>query len=221
MTMTTDTETTSASTFNALIDWQILADLASAGACSATDDARPILTGVLLETTDAGELVAIATDSFRLARITTTLPAMHAGDLHAIIPAAWLAKTLTSMRPRKIKGDYMTRPIRVTIDAETITIEADEISATTRLIAGTYPSVSQLIPTEKDYESELGAFNPTFLGSMAKMLTRPSTDAWRCVSMSASRPTVWVTKVTYRADALKGVTTRGEFLLMPVRRADF
>ena len=215
--MTTDTETTSASTFNALIDWQILADLASVGACSATDDARPILTGILLESTDAGELVAIATDSYRLARITTTLPAMHAGSVHVIIPAAWLAKTLTSMRPRKIKGDYLTRPVRVTIDAETITLEADGITASTPLIAGTYPSVSQLIPTEKGYEAELGAFNPTFLWSMAKMLTRSSTDAWRCVTMSATRPTMWITKVGYRAEALKGASTRGEFLLMPVR----
>ena len=207
----TMTETTTTETSSALLEltWRQLADLSSAGASAATDQARVMLTGVHLFTR-AGHLIAEATDSYSLVRVSIE---SDAPELDVIAPATWLDNARKAFKVAKSPD----RPITLTITGttpETRTVTATDGATTlvTPAIFGTWPRTDQLIPEEKDYTAELGAFNPQFLARMAKILPpdgpKDTTRAWRTLSMSRTKPAVWST-TNHRADAM--------FLLMPVR----
>ncbi len=202
MTMTETRETT---TTVLEVTWQTLSDLASVSASAATDKRPPILTAIQL-VSDSTRLTATATDSYTLARVSVESAAPM---LEVLIPAAWLLDALKATKVTRAPQLALT----LSVTGQTITLsDGRGVTMTTLAQDGTYPSVAPIIPTEDNYTSELGAFNPQFLARMAKILPprdkRDTTRAWRCVSMSATKPALWKA-TTYEAEA--------EFLQMPVR----
>jgi len=204
-TMTITTETTETGPQTLELPWEVLADLASAGASAGTDDARPILTSLHLFTRE-GRLIAEATDSYTLARVSTE----YAGpELDALVPAKWLEAVRKAAKALRIPG----LPVALEVGAETITARVpDAFTMSTPAQWGTFPKIDHLIPTEADYVHELGAFNPQFLARMTKILSpanaKDTTRAWKCISMSTLKPSLWTTSAR-GAEAM--------FLQMPVR----
>lgn len=115
--------------------------------CAATNDARPILTGVLFKFKEGG-LVFAATDGFRLG----------VSGLQAQLPDGWVGQQMVV--PAKFIGEL----VQLIGDAETIQLSfADgsmqfmlpNIEATTQLGEGQYPDYQQIIPRSQTTRATL------------------------------------------------------------------
>lgn len=103
---------------------------------ASTDEARPILTGVLFHERD-GKLAVAATDSYRVgAAVVGEVPF---GDKPLLVPARMLATV------DKLIGDRDT--IEVAVGERTISFQVDGTTVQSRLIEGDFPNWQQLIPT--------------------------------------------------------------------------
>ncbi len=140
---------------------------------AATDDARPLLTGVLF-TADNDALRLIATDSYRLA--VRDVPGVHALGPHhdLLVPARALQelqRSASSLGPDAEIGVTVT-------DAE-ILFAIGATSVASRLIDGNYPSVLQLIPPS--YPNQLTVAKDTLLTSLrrARLVAKDATSSVR------------------------------------------
>ncbi len=104
---------------------------------ASADDARPVLTGVYFHTS-SGEVVAAATDSYRLAEnklgksknpVNFLVPASAAADLLRII-------------------DDTDKEVTITHDDQQVQFQVGDVSLVARLIEGNYPDYRKLIPTK-------------------------------------------------------------------------
>ena len=140
---------------------------------AATDDARPLLTGVLL-TTDNEALRLIATDSYRLA--VRDVPGVSSfGDSHDLLVPARALQELQ----RAASSLTQDAEIGVTLTDAEISFVVGKTNISSRLIEGNYPSVLQLIPAS--YPSQLRVAKDTLLTSLrrAKLLAKDSTSSVR------------------------------------------
>ncbi len=103
---------------------------------AATDDGRPVLTGVHLEASE-GMLTAAATDSYRLA--VRRLAWDQAVDGKALIPARALQE---AARAATEAGGAVTVALE---EGQASFLYGDRV-LTTRLIEGTFPNYGQLLP---------------------------------------------------------------------------
>src|SRR5947209_16634934 len=109
---------------------------------ASRDEARPVLTGVLVQF--AGDrLVMAATDSYRLAVKETTLGGT-AADLEAIIPS----RALTELA--RIAGDV--DEIGVGVQENQVIFSAGDVWLASRRIDGQFPNIRQLLPETFEYE---------------------------------------------------------------------
>jgi DNA polymerase-3 subunit beta len=106
----------------------------------STSESRPILTGVHWNVKN-GELVCIATDSHRLARRKTTLEQMPEGEYSVVIPG----KSLNELS--KIIGDS-SEPVHIVMTNQQVLFKTSSVFFYSRLLEGTYPDTSRLIPNE-------------------------------------------------------------------------
>ncbi len=105
---------------------------------AATDDARPVFTGVLARVKDT-TLTFAAADSFRLAVRTTTLPEVApAGDV--LIPA----RTLSELA--RVLPDEGTVEMVVTPNRNQVLFHAGEVDLVSNLIAGQFPNFEAIVP---------------------------------------------------------------------------
>lgn len=111
----------------------------TAFACSTTEE-RIILTSVNLTLKD-NQLTVIATDSFRLARRTSTIDANFASKTQINIPC----KSLEEFS--KILNDY-NDDVNVYLSSNQILFKVSNLSFMSRLVEGTYPDTSSLIPND-------------------------------------------------------------------------
>jgi hypothetical protein len=190
-----------------------LSQLASVAASSSDDQARTILTNIRLFTRE-GEIVAEATDSYTLARVS--VPVEGNADLDVLIPAQWLVKSLSAL---KLKGRAaLTQDVLVNVAGGMVTLSSGGLTLSTVLGDGKFPQIDHLIPTEGNYQSELGAFNAPYLARMAKILppvVKGEGATWECLSMSATRTSLW--RRTQYMSSRDGWTATALFLQMPVR----
>jgi DNA polymerase-3 subunit beta len=109
---------------------------------AATDDTRPVLTGVQF-VFSGDELTMAAADSFRLAIRTDKLDGPAIGDCSVIIPA----RTLTELSKILPDGD---EPVAITVtpNRSQVVFESTNLHVVSRLIEGTFPNVKQLVPTK-------------------------------------------------------------------------
>jgi DNA polymerase-3 subunit beta len=108
---------------------------------AASDDTRPVLTGVQC-VFSTGELTMAAADSFRLALRTGELIVTGDVSFSVIIPARTLIE-LSKILPDE--GDPVA--ITVTPNRSQIVFQAQDLHVVSRLIEGVFPNVKQLVPT--------------------------------------------------------------------------
>jgi DNA polymerase-3 subunit beta len=109
---------------------------------AATDDSRPVLTGVGL-TVDGDEVTFAASDGFRLAVRTLKLK-KKAGDKHqVIVPAKALAELNRLLQDQD-------DPVAMTFNANMtqVLFRLKDVELVSQLIQGTFPDYSRLIPKE-------------------------------------------------------------------------
>src|SRR5437764_3120081 len=109
---------------------------------ASTDEARPVLTGVLVQV-QGGSLTLAATDGHRLA--VRKLAAAGSTDLEAslIVPARALAEL-----SRVLKGEPGRVEVIISKARNQVFFRAGTSEVTSRLIDGTYPNYSQVIPSK-------------------------------------------------------------------------
>ncbi|MBI3362298.1 MAG: DNA polymerase III subunit beta [Chloroflexi bacterium] len=107
---------------------------------AATDDSRPILTGVLAKII-GGEVTLAAADGFRLAVRTAHLSAPTGEPISAIIPARALAEL------GRVSGDQKD-PVVMTLPLNRgqVIFHLSNVELVSQLIEGTYPDYQQIIP---------------------------------------------------------------------------
>ncbi len=127
---------------------------------SSNDDARPLLTGVLL-TAATGTVRLVATDSYRLALRDLDGAAGVVGDEDILVPARALSELQRLINP----GDEGT--VGVTTTPSEITFHVGAVAISTRLIAGTYPDYRQLIP--ESYPNALHLGKETLVAALRRV----------------------------------------------------
>jgi DNA polymerase III subunit beta len=119
----------------------LLETIARVARAASRDEARPVLTGVLVQF--AGDkLVMAATDSYRLAVKETAL-ASPAPDIEAIVPSRALQELA------RIPGDD---EIAVGVQENQVLFSVGGVWLTTRRIDGQFPNYRQLLPETFEHE---------------------------------------------------------------------
>jgi len=111
---------------------------------ASRDEARPVLTGILLEVSREG-VTLVATDSYRLA--VRDLVATSAGEAKAIVPERALSEAGRAAQTME-KGE-----VEVFVDESQVSFQVGPLALTSRLIEGEFPNYRQLLPEQ--YESRL------------------------------------------------------------------
>lgn len=124
---------------------------------ASNDDARPILTGVLL-TASSGGLRLVATDSYRLA--VRDLPGVSMLEEGQKVLVA--AKGLGEVQRLIQKGD-----VEVVLGDREVVFRVDKTEVTTRLIEGDFPNYEQLIPSS--YPNRLTVARDAFADAVRRV----------------------------------------------------
>ncbi|WP_110933773.1 DNA polymerase III subunit beta [Paenibacillus bouchesdurhonensis] len=111
----------------------------------STAEQSPILTGVLWEL-DNGRLKLTATDRHRLASTVVETGANEEADFRNVVIAA---KTLVELS--KIVQDK--EDVRISVSSGHVLFQTDQVHFFTRMLEGSYPDTSKIIPTS--FKSEL------------------------------------------------------------------
>jgi len=114
------------------------------GRGASRDEARPVLTGVLLEVSREG-VVMVATDSYRLA--VRDLIATADGEARAIVPERAMSEAGRAAAAAE-KGS-----VEVFVDESQVSFRIGTLTLTSRLIEGEFPNYRQLLP--EAHESRL------------------------------------------------------------------
>ena len=149
---------------------------------ASTDDARPLLTGVLL-TSEGSAVRLVATDSYRLAlRDLEGLGGLPDGE-DILVPARALAE-LQRLPTPPTGADDGPSTIEVATGAHEITFVQGRVRISTRLLGGSYPDYRQLIPDH--YPNSLHLGKESLLGALrrVRLLVRDNTTSVR-LSMRA------------------------------------
>jgi DNA polymerase-3 subunit beta len=120
----------------------LLETISRVARAASRDEARPVLTGVLVQFA-ADKLVMAATDSYRLAVKETTLSS-PAPDLEAIVPSRALQELA------RVAGD--ADEIAVGVQENQVLFSAGGVWLTTRRIDGQFPNYRQLLPETFEHE---------------------------------------------------------------------
>ena len=120
----------------------LLETISRVARAASRDEARPVLTGVLVHFAD-GKLVMAATDSYRLAVKETPLPSAPS-ELEAIVPSRALQELA------RIAGD--AEEIAVGVQDNQVLFSVGDVWLTTRRIDGQFPNYRQLLPEQFEYE---------------------------------------------------------------------
>jgi DNA polymerase-3 subunit beta len=109
---------------------------------AATDESRPILTGILLDADpDTGRLTLAAADGFRLSVRTAALPGDLSERIHVIVPA----KALIELG--RVSADS-SEPIQVALSARgnQIMFRLPDVQLVSQLIDGNFPDYEKIVP---------------------------------------------------------------------------
>lgn len=140
---------------------------------ASTEQSRPVITGVLFEQDEAGDLKLTATDSFVLGTFTTHTPVDAVKLIIEAKPLDAIGKALSKLKP----AGYQDTALRVsfTFDSDSLTVSADEWTLKARIIQGEFPNYRQLMPTGDSTADSWPALNTTYLALFGKLLlARPA-----------------------------------------------
>jgi DNA polymerase-3 subunit beta len=116
------------------------------GRAASRDEARPVLTGVLLEVSREG-VVLVATDSYRLS--IRELVASADAEAKAIVPERALAEAGRAAASDE-KGT-----VELFVDDSQVSFKAGGLTLTSRLIEGEFPNYRQLLPDQHESRLEI------------------------------------------------------------------
>lgn len=105
---------------------------------ASNDETRPVLTGVFFHGTEAGKLIVVATDSYRLAE-AEVMPLKD--EVEMLVPVSAMQELL------RVVGDFEGE-IEITHDDQQVLFRAGDIELVARLIEGNYPKYGSLIPSK-------------------------------------------------------------------------
>jgi DNA polymerase-3 subunit beta len=161
---------------------------------ASSDDARPLLTGVLIAAEGDG-IRLVATDSYRLAMRDIDGSDALTDGAQILVPARALAElqklSALGMTTRDegsasaTEADNGSAPaIGLSIGDHDVTFTAGEVKVSTRLLDGSYPDYRQLIPAE--YPNRLHVGKDSLLDALrrVRLLVRDNTTPVR-LSMRA------------------------------------
>jgi DNA polymerase-3 subunit beta len=152
------------------------------------DDARPLLTGVLIAPEGSGVRL-VATDSYRLALRDIEGSDAFSDTSQILVPARALAELQRlSGLGSSAKGGDGTNPdpgganratVGLSIGDHDVTFTVGEVKVSTRLLDGTYPDYRQLIPAE--YPNRLHVGKDSLLDALrrVRLLVRDNTTPVR------------------------------------------
>jgi DNA polymerase-3 subunit beta len=160
---------------------------------ASNDDARPLLTGVLIAPEGSGVRL-VATDSYRLALRDIEGSDAFADTSQILVPARALAElqrlsalgsgaketaSTASTESGDGSGVAEVPTIGLSIGDHDVTFTAGEVKVSTRLLDGSYPDYRQLIPTE--YPNRLHVGKDSLLDALrrVRLLVRDNTTPVR------------------------------------------
>ncbi|MHB8687875.1 MAG: DNA polymerase III subunit beta [Candidatus Dormibacteraceae bacterium] len=140
---------------------------------ASTDEARPVLTGVLLMI-QGGSMTLAATDGHRLA--VRKLPAAGAGELDAslIVPARALAEL-----SRVLKGEPGKVEVIISKARNQVFFRSGTSELTSRLIDGKYPNYAQVIPSKSSTKVRVSTSELTQTVRAVSLFARDSANVIR------------------------------------------
>lgn len=150
---------------------------------ASTDDARPLLTGVLIAPEEGGVRL-VATDSYRLAMRDIDGNAAFTDTSEILVPARALAElqrlSVLSPSGREGSGAETAQPaVGLSFGDHDVTFTAENVRVSTRLLDGKYPDYQQLIPP--DYPNRLHVGKDSILDALrrVRLLVRDNTTPVR------------------------------------------
>jgi DNA polymerase III subunit beta len=157
---------------------------------ASSDDARPLLTGVLLAAEGDGVRL-VATDSYRLAMRDIDGSDALVEDSQILVPARALAElqklpmlgmtkdSSHSPEAGASSSDHASSTIGLSVGEHDITFTAGLVKVSTRLLDGRYPDYRQLIPAE--YPNRLHVGKDSLLDALrrVRLLVRDNTTPVR------------------------------------------
>ena len=116
---------------------------------ASIDEARPILTGVLV-TVDGDRMTLAAADGFRLSVREANLPSPISRPVLAVVPARALSELARIM----VDGDQVVSMI-LPPDRGQVIFQMEDFQLVSQLIDGAFPDYEQIIPQSSDTRSVL------------------------------------------------------------------
>ena len=154
----------------------------------STEETRYYLNGIFLHVSDEGNglLRAAATDGHRLARYTLPRPAGAEAMPDVIVPRKCIAEL------HKLLGEAGDGRVLIELSPSKIRFTLGSAVLTSKLIDGTFPDYSRVIPTAND---KLLKVDPKAFGQGVDRVATIATDRTRAVKMAldADRVTLSVT----------------------------
>ncbi|MBU1747199.1 MAG: DNA polymerase III subunit beta [Chloroflexi bacterium] len=140
---------------------------------AATDESRPILTGVLA-TFEGQTLTMAAADGFRLSVRTEAIDNSADDKLEIIIPARALNEL-----SRTLGASDEAEPVQVTVTANQIVFHMSSIELVSRLIEGNFPNYRQIIPARHDIRARVSTHDLLKAVRIAALFARDAANVVR------------------------------------------
>ena len=138
---------------------------------ASADENRPVLAGVYMYVKE-GNLVLVATDSYRLAERSLTLPKDHKGELSLVVPARTMQELVRILADND--GD-----VNMYVAENQVMFQLDTIELVSRLIEGQFPNYRQIIPEEEKTVATLATTELSRITKMANLFAREAAGSVR------------------------------------------
>lgn len=161
---------------------------------AATDDSRPVLTGVKVELAEDTFTLAAA-DGFRLAVESGKLGAKISGEVAVIVPAKTLAEVA------RLLGDGSSS-VELSVDANgrSAKFRLDTSEVVTALVQGTFPDYEKLIPTSYGTKATIDLGNMIQATRAASIFARDGSGIIRVIVNPGNGDATGVVKIISRAE---------------------
>ncbi len=167
---------------------------------AATDESRPVLTGINLEF-EGERLTLAAADGFRLAVYRMPLSRAVEGKTTIIVPA----RTLTEIH--RLLGEQ-EEPVYVAVNEQRsqALFRLNSAEIVTQLIQGTFPNYSQVIPQKYDTRAVAEVSEFTRVSKMASVFARDASNIVRLLVTPGGDMKAGKITVTAQAEEVGGNT---------------
>jgi DNA polymerase-3 subunit beta len=172
----------------------------------STEETRYYLNGIFLHVTDDAQplLRAAATDGHRLARVTVARPDGADGMPDVIVPRKCVAEL------RKLL-DEVDGSVGVSLSGSKIRFDLGQAILTSKLIDGTFPDYSRVIPTAND---KILKIDPKSFMQGVDRVSTIATEKTRAVKMALDRDKI-ILSVTSPENGAAAEEVPGEYAAMP------